>query len=613
MFSKGLGGKELHAYVSPQNLKLLLIINYAILLSALFFALTTPPASGYEFSIYNAYPDYFWCLVITSILLGFACSVLSVLSYSTSKYWLLGFLNAMIASCLFLFLPTIRGYFIYGSGDVLTHIGYMQDIEIHGSIGGNHYPILHILGFSLHDITGLPLGTVTMIIPPILSLISISYWYILGREMFDDKVGVLFLVILGSLPFLGVPHSLFAPNYQANLLIPLILYCLIKSQYTTNKREISAILITLSILIVPFHPLIAVIVMSIYVLLYVLNKLPISPSMSKYRTGNIWMVVSIMAIFFSIWSTYLYSLKHALEPLLSSILGNEAVESEITTKLNMVSAVDVDIIYLIKLSLMTYGFNIILGLGCLICIIYLLILRTKSEISIPRFLLSSMICFIAFFISGITIFFTMNDFGYERVYRIAKIFALIIISGSMAIACRRLQNLDNLKKITFCLISCTFVIMLIFLSLFTLHLSPVSKQSNQQVPLSDYYGMAKFFEYRDDSIWILEYGITQWRFYETIYGLSYPKVNIRFGQWHGEPLVPIDHFGYNTSSSFGFNYNGKRYFLLATQGKEMYENLFPEFPSKWRFIDEDFEKMRSDISVDQIYSNEYLMIYLINA
>ena len=612
MVFKGFEGEKFRARISPQTLKILFVINYAILLSALLIILLTSPASSYEFSIYDAYPNYLWYIVIASIFLGQVCAVLSVLDDSTSKYWPLGFLAAVIANCLLLSLPVIRGYFIYGSGDVLTHIGYMKDIGNYASIGSNHYPILHMLGFSMHEFTGLSFGIITMIIPPIFSIVSILYWYILGKEIFNDKSKVVILVLIAFLPMYGVMNSLFTPNHEAFLMLPLVLYCLIKSQNAANKTEVNAILITLSVLIVLFHPLIAIMAMSIYALLYVSDALSISISSFKLHTKNIWIVIAIMAMIFSIWSTYIYLLTDVLDPLISSIMGTDAVESELLAQLDLLSQVEVDIIYLIKLGLFTYGLDAILGLLALISILYLLILYTKGGIKIPHFLLFSMVCFILFFTLGVTIFFTINEFGYGRVYNVAQIFSLIIISSSVVTAYRRLQNIGNFKKVIFCALTCTIVIVLIVLSAFTLHLSPNIKQVNQQVPMSDYYGMATFFEKRDDSILILEHGTSQMRFHDAIYGRSYPEVNIRYDWGGGNSLLPVDHFGYNASYSLGSNYDGKRYFLLTTQGKDFYEHMYPEFPDKWRFIERDFERLESDASVIRVCSNGNLALYLIN-
>jgi len=39
--------------------------------------------------------------------------------------------------------------------------------------------------------------------------------------------------------------------------------------------------------------------------------------------------------------------------------------------------------------------------------------------------------------------------------------------------------------------------------------------------------------------------------------------------------------------------------------------MYPEFPDKWRFTDQDFKMLEADPSVERIFSNENLRIYLI--
>jgi len=374
----------------------------------------------------------------------------------------------------------------------------------------------------------------------------------------------------------------------------------------------SVILVTLSILIVLFHPLIAIIVMLIYALLYMSNILPISISAVRSHIGNTWMVLAIMAIVFSIWSTYLYALTNVLDPLISSILGLEAGESQLMDQLASVKRVEAGALDLVKIGLLTYGLDVIFGLLALVCILYLLVLYIKKEITIPRFLLFSIVCFMAFFLLAVTIFFTINEFGYSRVYKIARIFSLLIISSSVIVGYRKLQNIRNLRKVAFCVLCCTSVVVVV-LSVFTCHLSPAIIQMNQQVPEGDYSGLATFFEKRDDSIQILEYGASQLRFYDAIYGHSCPRVNVRYDSGDGGGLFPIDHFGYNASFSLGSNYDGRRYFLLTKQGRDFYENLYAEFPDEWRFMTQDFERLESDPSVILLYSNEGLDLYLINS
>ena len=43
-----------------RTMKIISIICFAFILIALFVIAKSPPASGYEISIYDAYPWYFW-------------------------------------------------------------------------------------------------------------------------------------------------------------------------------------------------------------------------------------------------------------------------------------------------------------------------------------------------------------------------------------------------------------------------------------------------------------------------------------------------------------------------------------------------------------------------
>ncbi len=38
--------------------------------------------------------------------------------------------------------------------------------------------------------------------------------------------------------------------------------------------------------------------------------------------------------------------------------------------------------------------------------------------------------------------------------------------------------------------------------------------------------------------------------------------------------------------------------------------MYPEFPDKWRFINQDFQMLELDASIIRIYSNDHLEIYL---
>jgi len=604
--TENLQNKSIPFRITNIHLKIILIINYLLLLSTLIIILSTPPVDSYEFSIYGAYPQYFWFLLLLSIILGMISAILSILNDSLRKYWTLGFLAEIIAISLVLFLPLIRGYYIYGSGDILTHIGYMLDIEYSGVIGRNHYPILHILGVSLHETTTLSYGIITMIIPPIFSLISILYWYILGKEIMTDMREVVILVLVTALPIYGVVNSLFTPNHQAFLLIPLIIYSLIKYQ-TTKRKEIGIIFIVLSILMAIIHPLIAVMIIFMYCLIQVSNYLFLHFFSDINERGSILKIIFIMAAVFSMWSTYLIFFINAAKPLTASLLGTDEVQSEIAAKFDLISRVDIDIVYLMNLGLHVYGICVILSLSALLCISFLFFRYFKEREPVHRYLSIFIVCFIVFFNLGIIVFLKLDLFGMKRIFNFALLFALIIIFSTIIKLHKKLQFSKIITQSFFCVLIVIAIILLVYLSVFSVHLSPFIKMSNQQVTEGNYIGMSTFFEKRDVTNPIMEYGLSQMRYFDSIYGRNMPTTNIRYG----EITSPIDHFGYNASPYLGSNYDQKHYFLLSKEGRGFYESMYPEFPDKWRFTDTDFQMLETDPSVARIFTNENLNIYLI--
>jgi hypothetical protein len=74
---------------------------------------------------------------------------------------------------------------------------------------------------------------------------------------------------------------------------------------------------------------------------------------------------------------------------------------------------------------------------------------------------------------------------------------------------------------------------------------------------------------------------------------------------------PPNHFNYPSITNLGDNYPNMNYFILTNQGRFFYQNIYPEFPDKWRFTPSDFHRLNSDNSVHQIYKNGDLDIMLI--
>jgi len=152
---------------------------------------------------------------------------------------------------------------------------------------------------------------------------------------------------------------------------------------------------------------------------------------------------------------------------------------------------------------------------------------------------------------------------------------------------------------------------LVWFSTFNLYYSPIIKENNLQVSRSEYSGMTTFYQNRDDSFQILEYGSSQSRFYDAIYGFDYPGKNVRFYSSNASELLPPDHFNYYFSNTLGTAYQDTKYFIFTNRGRYYYQNIFPEFPEKWRFTPADFERLNYDQTIQKIFFNGNLDIRLI--
>ena len=193
--------------------KIFLIMGFLFIFIILIILLGVGSASSYEFSIYDAYPWYFWAVLLSAVLCGQVAILGSAVIESKKNYWLFGLFAILVSNALLLFMPIIRGYYIYGDGDALTHIGYMKDILRTSSIGGNHYPIDHILGVIIHLFSGLSLPAITLLIPPFFSFFFILSMYFVGKIIFQNKFELLILVLLATmLTFGNSYHIPFTPN-----------------------------------------------------------------------------------------------------------------------------------------------------------------------------------------------------------------------------------------------------------------------------------------------------------------------------------------------------------------------------------------------------------------
>jgi hypothetical protein len=219
--------------------------------------------------------------------------------------------------------------------------------------------------------------------------------------------------------------------------------------------------------------------------------------------------------------------------------------------------------------------------------------------------------FILLFLLSIAMLVSNSSFGFGRIYSFATFFSLLLIptgiylfilndSNDRVLTKKKIMKLTGVIVIFFCLT---------YFSLFNLYLSPIIKSPNQQLPRSEYSGMSTFFTYRDASLPILEFQPPTNRIYDALYGQSAPRVNIYFDNPN---TIPPDHFGYQNETLSRNLFNTSKYLLVDDLGRGFYSHMYPEFKNNWRFLAEDFERLKSDTKIQQVYSNNNLEVFMLS-
>jgi len=206
-------------------LKALLAVGFLAFAGAILLA-HSRPATGYELSIYRSTPLGFW---IGTSLAGLVALTAAFTPSATRRLRATGFALAVAAVMGVFALPIIRGYFFYGGGDSMTHLGWARELDAGtGSPFGFIYPAVHMLSVFLADLSGFELTYTLQFVPLVIfPLISVVFMTLCVRYLTDSRwalpIGIatgLLLVPVNNLSIHLLPH----PSSQAVMFLPIVLY-----------------------------------------------------------------------------------------------------------------------------------------------------------------------------------------------------------------------------------------------------------------------------------------------------------------------------------------------------------------------------------------------------
>ena len=563
----------------------LIVNSYILLISS--------NLTSYEVSIYYMYPIILWINFILIIVLAISLLLLgkkpSILQTSI-------FVSLIVNQLSLLLLPLFRGYFLYGRSDVLEHLGRVRDILLTGHIGtDNFYPIMHIFIAELNLLGNASLNRLTVLLPAFFWVMLLLWYYTFIKNFVNKYVAK--LSILGWMLFpLGYWHTTMVGNMFSYVFMFLILGVWISSISRIKKY---LLIFILYLALVYFHPLVSMYLFLILISFDLINRIELAIPSKRYNQRFFpTIAVSILVIWF-MWYLSFPSIQRSFAAFWISIL-NPGKNPFLGVYLSNINMYHLSLYTLLKFSVYRY-FGV--AVSSFSAIFGFVLIRNSSiykRLQLQYFIL--MFLFVAFVVWSATNTF-LHFVNFERSLRYVVAFSLPL--GSLFLFSFLPRKYSKSLFLVILLVSAYF-------SVFTVHMSPLSGNPNQQVSASEYRGMGWLFHCRNVSITAYDDGqITQYRFYEAWYGRDavLRARNILF-YGRGRSLIP-EHFGYNKYKTAGELFKSPEYFIVGRAMWEYYNATISKRIRYWRWLPIEYKKLKADPTVDSIYSSVDVSVYLV--
>jgi hypothetical protein len=587
---------------------ILLVSAAAAFFLAAVTMLLTPAASGYEFSVFEGLPFAFWAFVVIGIIAGqFVVVWAALLGRPVSDLtWRIGIAVIVAFEAVLFALPYYRGYAAYGRGDLLTHVGFVRDIQATGMLAQvDIYPNVHLLVSTLSYATGVDPLFIINSIAVVIPLFSVLAFYALVVRVYDRDRALL------TLPFatLFVGASAYvnpSPFAQSSLLVPFVLYLFVRERQTRSiPVRVTLLLATVSIVI--YHPLTTVFLIfgvAMYAVVESTLSLDVFSSWSmKWRqsVGKGTTVPLLTAVFL----TWYYSFEPILnksEKVLRRLLTSSSGQSDLSRYSSTVEETSPKLVDLVTVGLADYGVSaLLMTIGGLYFLVagYRAISEDERSDAYELWFLLAVGTFVA-----LTALFLLFDLivGFGRPLLYVRVFG-VLLAGPLFYSAYR--TFDANRVVTGVL--CLFVVSHAALGLATLYHSPLKAEAGHQVTDAELDATHWFFVHRDPDTETVEHGITLYRFGDAFFGR-----NGSLDRVERESQFPPPHYGYNSNRTYGASYEDDRYLLVTPRGRRFYTAMYPDYRDQWQFYQSDFRRLDRDDTVAQLYDNGEVTVYRVD-
>lgn len=609
--------------------KVLAIVAAILVLIVLIIIAITPPATGFELSIYNSFPLYFWFFYIIANGCGITILVRNAFTERRSHWWLAGLCIVIISNSTLLGLTYLHGYGFMPNEDALTHIGSMKNILETGHLGPQDiYPGAHLLGVSLlaiPNLTPTEAASLQFVSWNVLFLLNI---YLLATVITQHRGQSLLITAFASPLIFSAYQITIHPSYLSLYLVPLLLYFLHRRELVKKgKVATTVMIIVLVFVMVLIHQLTTLFVVALllayYVSKFLIKRIRKRDELIKKSDIQIPPSVRIALLMFALfilWNIFInhFDVVHNTLNQLTETLYGHGPGTSWGTQAGQLSKSGVSLLETIKLFIYRFGNLVIYGGISVIAvaIIFKAYWSRKAWLEPVHFAYG--ILFIAAL--GISLFSLFGVTGESEPGRIvrfimflAPILACFLIYRFIcAVGTRRFnfakltlprRNIYIISVVLVIIISSTF-------SVFSLFGSPLTGDFNAEVSRFELTGSEWFITHQNEAMRIATDRVQIGRFRDFLIGTegqdSYSL------DWY-PPEVP-SHFGYNEQDSIsGILDCGDTYLLTCNLGRIYYLYAPASVRDKYpQYTEEDYSRLRSDTAVIQIYANGEFEIWQVH-
>lgn len=559
------------------------------------------PAKYYEDSIYTSTPWTTWALIGTSIVGGQTLTLYGGHRNPKSRtvYW--GMSSSVAGLVAFLSIPIVRGYYVYGRGDLLTHIGITTDAIRLGRIEpDNFYPVTHLLFGLVTFCTGIDLRLIPWITTLVFTLIFVLSVLLLIRTLHVQWHSTPALYSLSTLLILGSYNTLALPNALSILLYPLALHCFTKSRRSLGHN---LILVLLLLLIPFFNPLtcISLVITLAAVAMYFRWKSirePVDNSIKGPSMRASLVPASILVITFISWFSA-FALFGQSVRLVWDWLTKQAGPAKYIEITGVLESHGIAGVSALTLFLRLYGVAAAFSLVALVGIAlgFWSNRRKKNTAEWTDALVPPLFLHLALF--GVFLVLPIG-FGPDRVLEYVGLLALLISPRFL------LRGLGAQRNRAAVILVCGFVVVVSVMGLANAYPSPYTLQPNQQVTYRDVAATRWYVSHTggDQLVYVIQ-SVQFFRLVDLVAGKLFVDQHPALSPFTPGSTLP-DHFGYNTSRCVGSQIQRSGLLILTGFDRSLYTSAWGFFP---RYNESDFVSLDHDSTASLVYDNGETKIY----